>query len=562
MTSSLPSCHSKQLEEKRLSGVFSYSGVFWCNEDDDQEDTKFCIAYGSETEEDDQNTGNHDNDDTQIAYKRDLEDFTRLWVYLKGVHHMVKDPNPMLVGLKFKDVTEGDPQIRLFEAYEQDGGVQYLEDENTANQQIQGQYGQAIESMFSANTVVNSQEPFIFPSEIWDELDEENYKKYFLFEGVSEGKGKLQIVFLNQNQEEIGEAPPIYLEITDIKKMYERYTLGENPDFEPSLFPSLVGEAYPPPEEDYEQDYVLFVHGYNMPSWEKDRWAETVFKRLWHQNYKGRVGILKWPCTTPGCVTIDGFDQSEFRAWQSGQGLEALINQLNGSYYGGRVRLLAHSQGNVVAGEALRRGGLGSAIVHTYVASQAAIPAHCYDDTTPSMPADIIYPFPTTPNIYGNYWQNGLAQHIPAVWPIDTPSYLHSDYMAGAAVNFVNYYNPLDYALSTNVWQTDQKLKPNNNYHYSIGDGFQFDSIVPFDERDLQFPDDRFEIFSFAAESRSFALGAQEGVGGVFTSEVNLNVEPFAYGNIHLFHSAQFRSFLANRWRYWDQLMLSFGFDD
>jgi hypothetical protein len=145
------------------------------------------------------------------------------------------------------------------------------------------------------------------------------------------------------------------------------------------------------------------------------------------------------------------------------------------------------------------------------------------------------------------------------VWPIDTPSYLDDDYMAGAAVNFVNYYNPQDYALAPGVWQADQKLKPNNAYHYSVGDGFQFDSMVPFDERDLQFPDDRFEIFSFAAESHSFALGAQEGVGGVFTLEVNLNAEPYSYEELHVFHSAQFRSFLARRHHYWKSFLLSSG---
>ena len=178
-----------------------HNGVFWVNDDND----------GTPSMEEEFLNANPDNDGTQILSRRDLEDFTRLWVYLKGVHHMVKGQNAMFVGLKWKDVTEGDPRIRLFEACEQDGGIQYLKDENVATQQTDGQYGTALQSL-NGQLTVNNSDVFIFQSEIWDELDEENYKKYFLFEGVSEGKGKLQLVFLDQNQEEIGEAPPIYLE--------------------------------------------------------------------------------------------------------------------------------------------------------------------------------------------------------------------------------------------------------------------------------------------------------------------------------------------------------------
>ncbi len=76
------------------------------------------------------------------------------------------------------------------------------------------------------------------------------------------------------------------------------------------------------------------------------------------------------------------YDGSENTAWLSAIGLLNKLNDLN-SQYSGHVYVLAHSMGNVVTGEALRlaaQSGSGQ-IVNTYVASQAAIPAHVYDAT-------------------------------------------------------------------------------------------------------------------------------------------------------------------------------------
>jgi len=79
------------------------------------------------------------------------------------------------------------------------------------------------------------------------------------------------------------------------------------------------------------------------------------------------------------------FDNSEFIAWQSAAGLRNKLKDLNAEYPG-HVYMLAHSMGNIVAGEALQlaaQNGDGR-VVNTYVASQAALPAHDYDATVTS----------------------------------------------------------------------------------------------------------------------------------------------------------------------------------
>ena len=142
------------------------------------------------------------------------------------------------------------------------------------------------------------------------------------------------------------------------------------------------------PSIDSTTPYILYVHGWNMQTWEKDRFAESAYKRLYWQGYQGRFGIFRWP-TGYGFADIwtlatnptekDNYDLSEYQAWQSATGLLNKLTALN-IQYPGQVYMLAHSMGNVVAGEALRLAGT-THVVNTYVTSQAAISAHTYDLT-------------------------------------------------------------------------------------------------------------------------------------------------------------------------------------
>ena len=122
-----------------------------------------------------------------------------------------------------------------------------------------------------------------------------------------------------------------------------------------------------------------------MERWEKDRFAETAFKRLYWQGYQGRFGAipladdsgLPFGEFSPQAFDLRKFDNSEYNAWPSGVGLLNKLNDLNAEYPG-QVYLMAHSLGNVVAGEALRLAG-NNQVVNTYIAMQGAISAHAYD---------------------------------------------------------------------------------------------------------------------------------------------------------------------------------------
>ena len=280
--------------------------------------------------------------------------------------------------------------------------------------------------------------------------------------------------------------------------------------------------------------YILLVHGYNMAIWEKDRYAETAFKRLYWQGYQGRFGEFRWP-TAEHAVQ---FGSSELQAWESAQGL---LNKLTGLniQYPGQVYLAAHSLGNIVAGEALRLAGVNQ-IVNTYVAMQGAVSAHAYDpNTTPY----ILTEDWGAPDRYAQYYTNGA------------PCYFNASAGAGT---YVNFFNVNDWAL-TNAWLLFQNSKPilDLNYSFTPPDSYFKNS----GSIQLFFPANTYELFDEIIQSRSYALGMQAGVKGAFqkggaSQQVELDAAPYNFGPQHIYHSGEFRSDNAQRWQFWNQVLI------
>lgn len=357
----------------------------------------------------------------------------------------------------------------------------------------------------------------------------------------------------------------VRLRILDIKDFYERWTVGnsQSPGVNTSLTPSPIAFSVGgvKPVQPWEDDnYILLVHGWNMPVWEKERYAETAFKRLWHLGFRGRLGQFQWPTFYFGNfwdpIDLRNFDTSEHNAWRSAEGLCDLLRRLN-ERHPGKVRMMAHSMGNVVAGEALRLSGTNQ-LVHTYVAAQAAIPANAYDDllARPNVPYS-----PTVEDVYGSYPYFNSPDGT-------TYCYFESSRYAGAA-SFKNYYNPLDWALigktvAQPTWLLNQSTKPDNwtlGYNYVTPNALHPSGFYRnwgagyYDFTNLFFPNDRYRIFAFCGQSWTYALGAQADVNGKFSgNQVDLNAE-FQFGREHKGHSAQFRSAYLYQHLFWRKLL-------
>jgi hypothetical protein len=360
---------------------------------------------------------------------------------------------------------------------------------------------------------------------------------------VTNGTGKLTLTIADANSNVLAQTST-YIQLVDIKQMYERWTVGENPSVAPLSVARLATNDLPAAAPwpfrysqpgDASTPYILLVHGYNMATWEKERYAENAFKRLYWQGYQGRFGAFNWPTAD---FALE-FGTSELQAWYSAQGLLNKLNDLN-NQYPGHVYLAAHSLGNVVAGEALRLAS--NQVVNTYVAMQGAVAAHAYDpDTTDHTLVDDS----GTPNCYAHYWTNGA------------PCYFNATAGAGT---YVNFCNPNDWALGGPwiLFQNEKRtLYP--GYTFTAPNSYSKLNYLSQDTP-LYFPADTYELFNCIIQARCFALGAQTSVGGVFVNnQIELDADPYYFGTTHIYHSGEFRSDNAHRWQFWNRILIKMG---
>jgi hypothetical protein len=534
--------------------------VFWCNNDFDR------LAHDSDDDafyEDGVETGycpltpytptfdanyRDANQYRVIPTQRDLEDFSRLWLTGVTTNLLAALPAGSTVTLSWDSVSEGSPTIDLFKAADTDGGMGYLTNSTVAAQQVDRTQNPSLGRLAPGGslTLNSSLNPIVL------------YGNHYIWCGVTNGTGQLKLAFKDGSGNVLGQASA-YIQIKSLKQMYERWTVGENPAREPATIASLAEDGLASGESKFEYGpaatntpYILFVHGWNMKLADKNILAETVFKRLWWQGYQGRFGSFRWPTRSGISSTLDAviqhknFDDSEFNAWKSGTGLKNMLTRLN-ILYPGNAYLMAHSMGNIVAGEALKQVG-NTPLVNTYIAMQAAVPAHAYDPAASTRTIGTLDS--STPNRYAQYYTNGAACYFNG--------------SAGAGT-YVNFFNTNDFAL--NKWQTDQNFKPDTGYTWQSGPESYFHYIGPYVTDQLFFPTNTYELFSYVTEARCYALGAQADVGGVFgSSQVSLQsvwpqdtIIPFDY-SAHFWHSAEFRGAYAAEVIFWKTLLGQTGF--
>jgi hypothetical protein len=497
----------------------------------------------------------NDYADGTMQTMRDLEDFARLYLDIGGLQERIAD-GTLKIGLKFSDASES-ATINLYKSTDPDGSTSYLTDDEAALAQVSGADVQALGQ-------VTSEDPLILPPDFFTRSGEQSSTKCLLFEGSGEGKGQLVLTIHKADGTKIGEGGSCWLDLMNIKKMYERataipefirsphdYILEYPPD--PQI--TYDGEAFEPAADEAKQ-VIVFVHGINGPGGggaaeSYNGWvnvSETIFKRLWHQGYKGRFAFFKWPALTPAFPFQ--YNDSEYRAFKSGRGLAHFLASFPRDY---RKSLYSFSQGAVVCGAALT---VYNGAVDNYVLSQAAIPAGCYDAS------DSI-------NNYDLFDQREQQSPTP-----DTAAELgYRGYLSGLNVSgsVVSFYNTVDYALKTGQeagisvsWEGNQLgYKPNaftgRSYKYDadvwLGGSGRVAMLLINDSIMGRYVADIHESMSFVARPRSDAAGANESVGGSIGELYNVGPgSPSAFDRESSDHGGQFSRRIQQLWPYYREL--------
>jgi hypothetical protein len=529
---------------------------FWLNDDRD--------ATGDDTPVNDQ----PDRNSATMVSKRDLEDFTRLWITFKGMTDVVKGA-AVTVELKMEAIT-GNPSIKVFRhADETNGyGTGYVEDDAIASAQLQGSSSHMIGSVSAAaplNLTTTAPDLFV-------QLFEHRPHMHFLFEGVTEGSGKLTLV-IRRGADIVTTYPYLYLELKDIKKMYERKNaVPQGQNIPPgNLWPTVQFDKAP----DEQKQAIVFVHGWQMSPDGASMFAETAFKRLWWRGFKGRFVAVRWPTDHSnasnwpiiGSQAIEAYlaayNDSEHIAWLSGPPLASIINSLPQGY---TRHVAAHSMGNIVVGSSLLNG----AVLKDYALLQAAVPSACYDERI-----ELKQPHSTKQvNILGE------INVTVNLWDINTPdddpdpatrALAYRGRLKNVAGNLVSFYLPDDYATSY-AWELNNDLtKPpaaplSGDFYYDrngLSGQKLYANITGTDALDHIITDPN-EAGPFAARTWAKAVGAEERTRGPLAGGVNLSDDEFspgAQGGLGDEHSGEFNRSIQMLKPFYDALLDAFDID-
>lgn len=479
--------------------------TFWINHDQDN------VSTGGESWPIEQPDAATDIVDSA----RDLEDFTRLRVEIDDLQNY---PEDALLEIAWQHGEGG--QINLYRSADASCSRSYLLDKDAGTAQL------AEGVVSSIGHVKDSGLRIPLGKLKKPDLGGNGY--CFLFDVGSAGRDGLVARILLEDRV-LETSAPVPMDLRHVKTFYGRTTMNWPGDIRPPW--EYTTEAPPVPDlkwridpqgYDFQPgwyetgDVVVWIYGwlrsgeglYEMATTQA---GETIFKRLWHRGFRGRLIFFHWPTVKPKYAY--GLLESEYRAYKSAP---ALLDFLKTIPEGKRLHVTAHSLGTVLLTEALK---LGLAAEEALL-QVGAIPAGAYD-TRPvlTLPDMANVSTPTTAE------EGGYLGYMQAT---RTPAYSMYNY---ADVTFFG-------------WNIAQKeLKPT-----SKRGGYRYAWIAkaPPDERarlyfrkglfgsDYRVVTDHHEIMAFIAKSKTHALGAETRVKGHIRRVFDLARPPYNFHTGHV----------------------------
>jgi hypothetical protein len=345
----------------------------------------------------------------------------------------------------------------------------------------------------------------------------------FLFEGRHEGLGGIRASLLRDGRVVSGSAPA-WISIRHVKRLYQRVTVPWPEDradtFEHDEPPpplelawQVDPQGFPFETQWYEtDDVIVWVYGWlksgpGLYEMSTVHGGETVFKRLWHRGFRGRLTMFHWP-TVKRKVAL-GLLRSEYRGYKAGP---ALMDHVHSYPPGKRVHVTAHSLGGVPLMSALRHGMQAENALFQV----SAVPAEVFD-TNPELVLpdmrDVVTP--SDPE-EGGY--RGLLQK--------TGTRIYSLYNA-SDITFFGWNIAQKRLKGTAPWFRSYAYIPDApaGERLTLKTGL-FGGSRPVTDAD--------EARAHITRSRTHALGAEARVRGVVHASYDLDRPPYSFGAGHV----------------------------
>ena len=475
--------------------------LFWLNAD--QDDLEFYESWPIDRP---------DFNDDEPGSLRDLEDLARLMIS-SGEDLLNLDAELSLV-VHWVD-SEGAGAIRLWQSADSRCSRRYLEETSAGQAQLTFPYSQTLGVVSASNG------PIEIPLDLWSVEQRQVGQLCLLFEGVSQGSGSIRLALKNAEGEDI-VAAPVHLSLRPVKSFYQRvavtwpedikapWTYWEQPP-KPVLgwLPEEMGEPFTRPW--YETtDTIVWVHGWIPQDGENYQRTmvfsfETMWKRLWHQGFRGRVVHFRWP--TVKRHEALGLHISEYRAFKSAPQLKSFVDFLPPE---NRVNVTTHSLGGVLLMEALKLG----LDVNAALFQVSAVAAEAFDQS-----------------------EALVIPNMANILPRDAEHMTHAGYLSDTKTPIYNAYNPADFTWFG--WNAAQRFEKRIA---GFGRRYGHNSAAPegehlqlyrygFKQRAVLDPH---EGLASAVPATSQALGGEGRVQGVVAESFNLHEPPFRFETDHV----------------------------
>jgi len=475
--------------------------IFWLNTDQDDQDYYETWPLDRADYETD-----------GIDSLRDLEDFARLLVRLPAPGRQ-----PVSKALRFTaEGRGGEFAINIYHAADRECGNVHLLKRSAGERQREAAWDRQV-------GVIRAGETLDIPLTRMPPSSADNRSHCFLFEGRHEGLAGVRVALVRDGAV-LMQSEPAWISIRHVKRLYERVVIpwpeGRKdawdyeqppPPLELNWQDDPQGFAFEPPWHETD-DVIVWVYGWlktapGMYEMSTVHSGETIYKRLWHRGYRGRLVMFHWP-TIKQKITL-GLMRSEYRGYKSGP---VLADHVHSYPPDKRVHVTAHSLGGIPLAAALAAGMEADTVVF----QASAIPAEALDPN----PA-LILP--------------GLENITTPIAP-DEGGYHH--YLRDSRSRVYSLYNTAD--ITFFGWNIAQKqMKQSAPWFKS----YRWDPGAPEGERatlktglfsgsrPVTDPD---EVRAFIAHARTHALGAEPRVRGVVHEAFDLDRAPYHFGTGHV----------------------------
>lgn len=269
-----------------------------------------------------------------------------------------------------------------------------------------------------------------------------------LLEGTEVGNGKLKLYLWHGAEKRLLSELPI--KISEVEDMFRHVTFYDSEALPNTDIPQIeqrketrTYEPYGLPDSECSENYVAYMHGFNVDQQSSRGSHSNIFKRLYQSGSRARFIGLSWH-GKPISLKIGNYHKAVINAFETSRQLKARLEFAQAN--GGELTVIGHSLANMVISSAIQTYGFRP---DRYFMVDAATPIEAYDADQSSGVERIKMYHPDwleyDPRLFASYWymnfEDGVLDELGNPVVGDNRQYLTWRNYFNRVVEYTDVYN-------------------------------------------------------------------------------------------------------------------------